>query len=79
MSKELFARVRENQRKLRECPKHRFEVLPPYEPLARIHCTACGGDEDLVQAFNYVRGFIAAGGDPLVVAPWWHEAHKVKT
>lgn len=79
LGKALFAEIQENHRKLRECQRHRFETIPvPCLPMERLTCAACGGNEQADKVFVYVRGFIAAGGDPLVVAPWWVQAHEEK-
>ena len=70
--------IRANLRKVRKCQRHRFEEQPKAQLGHRIACSSCGGTMDNIAAFHYIRGFIAAGGDPLVVAPWWVQAHETR-
>lgn len=79
LGKAMLAEIQENRRRLRECQRHRFERMPvPRLPMERLTCAACGGKEQAGLVFSYVRGYIAAGGNPADVAPWWAEAHAPK-
>lgn len=65
--------IRLNRIKLDACPCHCFEVegvqLAPGE---KVRCSECGGFMSLTDANQYVRGFVAAGGDPLKVWASWN-------
>jgi hypothetical protein len=66
----LMAEVRENQRKLKNCPRHRF-AGGPIKLGAKHTCLWCGGSISNSDLLSYCRGFAAAGGDPNVVYPEW--------
>lgn len=69
-SKRLWEEVKANSAKLNACRRHRFE----YEAVKigqRIECAHCGGKLQLTDAGMYVRGYIAAGGNPEDVWPGW--------
>ncbi len=40
---------------------------------AKVRCKECGGSMSLVEANQYVRGFVAAGGDPFIMWATWGE------
>lgn len=63
--------MKENRRRLRSCGWHRFEEQP--RPVAGVHleCIHCKGQMPVLEAFAYVRGYMAAGNDPRRIAPWW--------
>lgn len=71
-------KIREIHRRVRECPRHLFETMPQPRMGEKLTCSTCNGEVSAVDAFTYVRGFMAAGGDPLVVAPWWMQAHELR-
>lgn len=71
-SEALLARIRANQDKLDACPKHLFDLgEPPYSIGQRHTCLNCGGVEKLTAIGDYVRGYIAAGGNPNDIVPNW--------
>lgn len=56
----MWAEVKENLRKLRECPKHEFEGAEVR--LGQKHtCKRCGGQMGLVAIGEYISGYEAAG------------------
>lgn len=68
----LMEEVRENVRRWQACPKHRFATGAEGVRLGdRVRCEACGVDVSLLDAATYVRGYMAAGGDPEEVFPGW--------
>lgn len=73
-AKALWAEVQDRTRKWHACPRHFF---PPqqdgYRVGQRIACKHCGVAANLREIGDYVRGYIAAGGDPSDVMPDWTE------
>lgn len=63
--REIFASVEANSRLLDSCAKHNFgDVALPFTVGQRFTCKACGGQMKAVDAFRYIQGFEAAGGNP---------------
>lgn len=66
----LLEEIKANRARLDGCAKHRFDLgPPPYKFGMKLTCANCGGVLDAVQAFRYVEGYTAAGGDPNDVIP----------
>ena len=66
----IQARVRREQ----ACQKHRFEIGPgPYSMGVKYQCAHCGAQKRMFEIGDYVRGYIAAGGDPRDVCPEWKD------
>ena len=66
----LWAEAQSNRAKLDGCARHFFNIGdPPYRLGQKFECTNCGGVMDAVQAFRYVQGYKAAGGNPNDVIP----------
>lgn len=64
----IAAEVKENHRKRRSCPQHRF---PPAESKwhRKVVCLRCSGWLTMSDALAYCEGFRAAGGDPEEIWP----------
>lgn len=61
--KKLWRDVRENNRKLSACKRHRFDPIPIETFLGAKHtCLVCGGTIDNPGLGQYVAGYEAAGG-----------------
>lgn len=74
MSRELYEKIRANQRCLDACPRHRFNLHdPPYRFGQKITCEVCGGEMCMIQAGQYARGYAAAGRDIEDVMPGWNK------
>lgn len=58
----LWAEVKENHRKIRECARHRFEAVQVVLG-QRLQCKQCGGTMGLISIGDYIAGYKAAGGD----------------
>lgn len=68
-----WQRVCENRDKLDACPRHLFEELGA-ETIrlgAKVKCTKCGGEIDLVKLNFYVRGYEASGANGNDILPGW--------
>lgn len=61
-AKSLWAEVKENRRKIRGCPRHRFEAMKIVLG-QRIQCQNCNGMMGLIPIGEYIAGYKAAGGD----------------
>lgn len=69
-----FEAIDSNRKRLDACRMHAFPSAPAcIDPGEKLLCTNCGGELNTILIAQYVRGFIAAGGDPVAVAPWWNE------
>jgi anaerobic ribonucleoside-triphosphate reductase len=66
--KKIWAGVKENQTKLRACPKHRFEG-GKVKIGQKVTCLNCGAETGLVSAGDYIAGYKAAGGNPNDIWP----------
>ena len=71
---QLWEDIRKNSAKLADCKLHRFPPLSlswtKGTPLPRkLTCESCGGSMDTSQAFNYIRGYIAAGKNAEDILP----------
>lgn len=64
----LFAEVRENQAKLKNCAGHRIDPAQ-YKFGQRTPCLNCGGTLRGEQLAWYIDGWTAAGRDPNEVWP----------
>lgn len=62
-SKSLWAEVRENNRKIRECQRHRFKHVEAVKLGQKFQCQSCGGTMGLIGIGDYISGYKAAGGD----------------
>jgi hypothetical protein len=71
---EIYREVQANRAALDACPRHLFpNTLTPAEIKVafggKVTCEHCNVKMGLIEIAQYVRGFIAAGGDPNVVWP----------
>lgn len=71
-AKTLFEAIVANNKRLDDCPKHLFENVP-IAFHGRATCSVCGGSMDVLKISQYVRGYIAAGGDAEDVFPDWNK------
>lgn len=56
-ARRLWKEVRENQDRLRSCPRHDFQPDgPPQQLGVRYHCSACKGHIDAVCFAWYTKG-----------------------
>ena len=68
----LWEQVKSNNRRLDVCPRHFFPHRPAgYRIGQKLRCVHCEGEITLTDAGNYLRGYVAAGGDPADVWPDW--------
>ena len=67
---ELWREVQANLRAMEACKRHRFT-----EELVRVGqkivCQECGAEMRLTDIGQYIRGYIAAGGNASDVWPAW--------
>lgn len=71
-ARSMLAKIRDNQDKLFGCKAHAFgDIAPPYEFGAVWKCQNCGGDMKALDAFRYIQGYEAAGGNPNDVLNGW--------
>lgn len=73
MSWALWDQVKENYRKICECPRHRFAYVGAVKLGQKFQCQACGGTMGLIGIGDYIAGYKAAGGD---VNDIWPEFEK---
>jgi hypothetical protein len=72
----MLAEAVERRRRLDECPRHHFpHQAGGYVLGAKVRCDRCGGDLRLSDIGLYLRGYVAAGGNPDDVMPDWRERH----
>jgi hypothetical protein len=66
----LFDQVKAYTARRNACPRHYFPPLGrPYTLGERLLCAHCVTEFRLHEAGTYLRGYIAAGGDPADVWP----------
>jgi hypothetical protein len=59
---ELWVMIKENNRRLNECSRHRFNDPWPVPNLGmQLRCVNCGGEMRLLAISQYIRGFELAG------------------
>jgi hypothetical protein len=59
----LFAKAKENQRRLNGCPRHNFgAVMLVNSIMARWTCQVCGGEMSIGDIRLYAAGYVASGG-----------------
>lgn len=69
-----FDAIKDNQRRLDACPKHRFPEWPEILSMGtKFTCEHCKAYIDAIHAYSYVMGYKAAGGEPSDVIPTWYE------
>lgn len=78
--KRLWAEAQANVDKLNECPRHHFEMTDEQVAAgpaalfgAKLTCARCKGRMDMLGVNQYVRGFVAAGGNPNDILPGWND------
>lgn len=70
--KELFASIRANNRRWESCPRHYFPHQPDgYKFGEKVTCDHCGYSDRMMNVGLYIRGYVAAGGNPADVMPDW--------
>lgn len=71
----IYKRAKINRLRLDGCKRHRFDVHAiPVALGGKAVCLECGGEMPVLELAQYVRGFMAAGGDPNdVCAGFWPE------
>lgn len=71
---DLLREVRANTAKLDACPRHLLRPVPPHSSHGRLEllCDHCGGRLRSMEAGQYVRGYVAAGGNAEDVWPGWN-------
>lgn len=85
-SKRLWAAAQANVERLNGCPRHLFEMTDEQVnagPAAlfgkKLECQRCNGRMDMIHVNQYVRGFIAAGGNPNDILPGWNNDGQTET
>lgn len=67
---ERLALIKANRKRLNECKKHRFKLGElPYTLGTKFVCDNCAGVMPAVEAYQYILGYEAAGGNANDVAP----------
>ncbi len=71
-SQKIWDDVKVNRTRLDGCKRHLwlYEKVTLGQP---IKCEHCGGTMQLTDAGMYVRGYVAAGGNPDDVWPGWNK------
>lgn len=70
----LWRKVKDNRDRLNACSKHKFDCPnPPYKLGMKLVCLNCGAEMRGEAIFEYMNGFIAAGGNPNEVIEGWNE------
>lgn len=77
-AKALATKVRDNLGRLKSCHCHLFLDFDQAGLGAKLRCEHCGGEMRISDVINYVRGYIAAGGNPEDVAQGWTAAWEDK-
>ncbi len=84
--KRLWADAQANVEKLNACPRHHFEMTdeqvkggPGALFGAKLTCLRCGGRMDMLGVNQYVRGFMAANGNPNDILPGWNDDKTERT
>lgn len=69
----IYKRAKINRLRLDGCKLHRFDLAQiPVALGAKAPCLECGGEMPVLEVAQYIRGFMAAGGDPdTVCAGFW--------
>jgi hypothetical protein len=68
----VFAQIKERNRAWSKCAKHHFPHRESgYKLGEKITCVNCGVDASLRDIGEYIRGYIAAGGNPTDIMPDW--------
>jgi hypothetical protein len=69
----MYEGIRQNRTTLDNCPKHRFSCEQVTITLGvKLRCLECGGDMILTEIAQYIRGYVAAGGDANEIWPgYW--------
>lgn len=68
---EMLNAIQANRITLDNCPRHRF-ILDKITMGEKCQCLRCGGWMPLTSIGDYVRGFVAAKGDPCEIVPDWY-------
>ena len=71
----IWEQVKANSTKLRACPRHRF-LGGEIRLGQKVVCLFCGGEMGLVSVGDYIRGYVAAGGDENDVWPGFSAARS---
>lgn len=71
----LLKDIRSNHARRDACPRHLFlsEMLTIGRPM---RCEHCGSTMQITDAGFYVKGYVAAGGNPNDVWPGWNDKRK---
>lgn len=72
---EMLSEIQANRISLDNCPRHKFNLgEPPYQLGEKVQCLRCGGFMSLTNVGDYVRGYVAAMGNPDdIVTNWYGE------
>lgn len=76
-AKQLWDEVKENIARLEACPRHQFEGRLKPAPGEKVLCIRCNGQMSHLDANQYLRGYQAAGGDPVDIWPGWEKQNAV--
>lgn len=71
MTNVILEELQENQKRLDNCKRHHFPTFPEVTFGMKLDCSKCGGRIDAVRAYEYAKGYAAAGGDPNDIFPNW--------
>jgi hypothetical protein len=74
----LLAEIRERNQRWSDCPRHFFPHKPDgYRIGEKIRCANCGVEGELRMIGEYIRGYMAHGGDPADIMPDWKPRESV--
>lgn len=67
-TKQIWAEVQDNHRKMRTCKRHRF-AHKTVTLGQKINCLECGAYMHLTDIGQYIAGYVAAGGGAADIWP----------
>lgn len=74
----LMAEIVERNRRSCACPRHFYPHDPEgYRIGQKVQCAHCGVNASLTEIGSYLRGYMAAGGNPADVMPDWEPRESV--
>lgn len=74
LTKDDIAEIKERVRREQNCPRHLYKIGPgPYGLGTYYICAHCGSRRRMFEIGQYLRGYVAAGGNPKDVCPDWKE------
>jgi hypothetical protein len=69
--KSILAEIRSNSEKLNACPRHHYDPPAELKLGMKLTCTVCGGTLGLTDIGQYIKGYMAHGGESSDIWPGW--------